>query len=311
MNVYCKTETVPETDSHAFNDSYPEYIILHVPASSVAAYSEVEPWKNFKEIVAIEYTGETFTLIYKVDGEEYKTYSLKEDEVIAPEEEPTKDGYEFSGWSEMPKYMPASDLTIVGSFDLIADYDEIKIGSTGKGTFSSKYDLDFSGVEGLKAYTATGYENEDATVWLSRVLRVPAGTGLMVKGEAGTTYKVPHTTSASYYTNMFKANTGGQISIGETDGEWTNYYLSGGQFKKVNGSANIGHKKCYLQLPSRFFSKTRSIEIIYDDEETTGIMDNGVTDKDSDAWYSLSGQRISQPTKKGLYIHHGKKVVIK
>ena len=309
-DVYCYAENVPSTNTDAFNDSYPEYITLHVPAGSISAYSETAPWNSFKAIVAIEETGETYTLTYKVDGEEYKTYSLKEGEAIAAEDEPTKDGYEFSGWSEIPQYMPANNLTIVGSFDLIADYDEIKIGSTGKATFSSKYDLDFSAVEGLKAYTATGYENEDATVWLSRVLRVPAGTGLMVKGDAGT-YKVPHTTSASYYTNLFKANTGGQISIGETDGEWTNYYLSGGQFKKVNGSANIGHKKCYLQLPSRFFSKTRSIEVVYDDEEVTGINGQWIMDKDSDAWYNINGLRISQPTKKGLYIHNGKKVVIK
>jgi Flp pilus assembly protein protease CpaA len=316
IDVFCLAKDVPSTSEYAFKDPYPESMTLHVPASSISVYSEAEPWKNFKEIIAIEETGDTYTLIYKVDGGEYKTYSLKEGEKITPEEDPTKDGYEFSGWSEIPKYMPAKDLTIVGNFDLIADYDEITLGSTGKGTFSSRYDLNFTDVEGLKAYTATGYESEENTVWLSRVLRVPAETGLMVKGEAGKTYKVPHTTSASYYTNMFRANTGPQISIGETEDEWTNYYLSGGQFKKVNGNANIGHKKCYLQLPSRFFSKTRSIEIVYDDEEegTTGIvpMDNGqwIMDKGSDVIYNLQGQRVKNPTK-GLYIKNGKKVLIK
>jgi len=49
--------------------------------------------------------------------------------------------------------------------------------------------------------------------------------------------------------------------------------------------------------------------------ETTGIesMENeqSFLDKASDEWYSLSGQRIVKPTKKGLYIHNGKKVVIK
>ena len=51
----------------------------------------------------------------------------------------------------------------------------------------------------------------------------------------------------------------------------------------------------------------------YDDEETTGIMDNGqwIMDKASDQWYNLNGQRISQPTKKGLYIHNGRKVIIR
>ena len=29
------------------------------------------------------------------------------------------------------------------------------------------------------------------------------------------------------------------------------------------------------------------------------------------AWYTIGGQRVAQPTQKGLYIHNGKKVVIK
>lgn len=31
----------------------------------------------------------------------------------------------------------------------------------------------------------------------------------------------------------------------------------------------------------------------------------------SDAWYTLSGQRIAQPTQKGIYIHGGRKVIVK
>ena len=37
----------------AFQDSYIEFAILHVPAVSVEAYRAVEPWKNFKNIVAL------------------------------------------------------------------------------------------------------------------------------------------------------------------------------------------------------------------------------------------------------------------
>ena len=91
--------------------------------------------------------------------------------------------------------------------------------------------------------------------------------------------------------------------------------MKNGQFVSVNGTANIGANRCYLQLPTSVFAGTRSIEIIYgDEEETTGIVsvDNGpwIMDKASGEWYSLSGQRISKPMKKGLYIHNGKKVVI-
>ena len=53
-DVYCLAGNVPNTASDAFNDSYIEYATLHVPAASLSSYSDSEPWKNFKNIVALE-----------------------------------------------------------------------------------------------------------------------------------------------------------------------------------------------------------------------------------------------------------------
>ncbi len=39
-------------------------------------------------------------------------------ETITPEVEPTKEGYTFSGWSEIPETMPDHDVTITGSFTI-------------------------------------------------------------------------------------------------------------------------------------------------------------------------------------------------
>ena len=55
--MYCLAENVPRTMSNAFEGSYIEYSTLHVPAESVSAYKEKEPWSSFKEIVALD--GET------------------------------------------------------------------------------------------------------------------------------------------------------------------------------------------------------------------------------------------------------------
>ena len=56
-DVYCYAKSVPYTYadsySNAFKDSSIEYATLHVPAASISAYQAVEPWKNFKEIVAL------------------------------------------------------------------------------------------------------------------------------------------------------------------------------------------------------------------------------------------------------------------
>ncbi len=51
-----------------------------------------------------------------MDGEVYKTYELDEGEPITPEAEPTKEGYTFSGWGEIPSTMPDHDVTVSGTF---------------------------------------------------------------------------------------------------------------------------------------------------------------------------------------------------
>jgi hypothetical protein len=113
-DIYCFAPKVPETHKEAFYNSYPEYITLHVPASSVNAYKSQEPWKNFKNIVKIDMP--EYTLTYMVDGDVYKTYQVEEGSSITPEPAPTKEGYTFSGWSEIPETMPAHDVTVTGTF---------------------------------------------------------------------------------------------------------------------------------------------------------------------------------------------------
>ena len=58
----------------------------------------------------------SYKLTYTVDGEVYKTYDIEYGATITPEAEPTKEGYNFSGWSEIPATMPAHDVTVTGSF---------------------------------------------------------------------------------------------------------------------------------------------------------------------------------------------------
>ena len=143
------------------------------------------------------------------------------------------------------KYVPSDD-----------DYVSVSIGSNGKTTFCGDKDLDFSGFEDLKAFIATGFDKESGTIWLTRVKDVPAGVPVMIKGEADKSYEVPISGGgSSYYKNMFKGNTSGEtVVINETeeDGKYQNYYMKGGQFVSVKGTAKIGNYKCYLRLPANF-----------------------------------------------------------
>jgi hypothetical protein len=132
---------------------------------------------------------------------------------------------------------------------------------------------------------------------------------------------------------MLKGNTSSeQLVINPTDGEMTNYYLSGNQLLKVNVTAKINPGKAYMQIPTK--AVTRGIEDeqhaqVYEileepevismkvgtrgieegDGETTGITEMKDA-ADRGEWYNLNGQRVERPNK-GLYIKEGKKVLKK
>ena len=53
-----------------------------------------------------------------MDGVEYKTAEVEVGATIIPEQAPEKEGYTFSGWSEIPETMPAEDVTVTGSFSV-------------------------------------------------------------------------------------------------------------------------------------------------------------------------------------------------
>ena len=61
---------------------------------------------------------QSYMLTYLVDGDTYKNYSIKYHDAITPEPAPTKEGYTFSGWSEIPETMPAHDVTVTGTFSI-------------------------------------------------------------------------------------------------------------------------------------------------------------------------------------------------
>ena len=113
-DVYCLPQEIPTTQTNSFMSSNLGNATLHVPEALIEFYILIEPWSNFKEIIKIIIPKHTLT--YMVDGEEYKKYSIEEGEAIIPETEPTKEGYTFSGWSEIPETMPAQDVKVNGTF---------------------------------------------------------------------------------------------------------------------------------------------------------------------------------------------------
>ena len=160
-NVYCLANDVPSTSSDVFEDSYAYYATLYVPESSINNYKATEPWSKFKSIVSL--TSNTYyTLTYLVDGKVYKTYELAAGSTITPEPEPTKTGYTFSGWSEIPEIMPEHDVTVYGTFVMNIKTYTLTISATGNGYAS------YSGTTIRNKTSAfTVNEGTNATITLS------------------------------------------------------------------------------------------------------------------------------------------------
>ena len=77
------------------------------------------------------FTANTYNLVYKVDGEVYKQFDVTYGTAITPEEAPTKEGYVFAGWSEIPATMPAHDVEVTGEFTKVTAIMQA-LGSTGR-----------------------------------------------------------------------------------------------------------------------------------------------------------------------------------
>ena len=199
----------------------------------------------------------------------------------------------------------------------------------GLKSYTGKYDLDFSKVAGLNAYIVTGYDKNN-TIWLTRVKKVSANTPLLLVGDANTPYEVPSTEQKTSYVNMLCGDANNEIPITpETADGWKNLILLKGGYKGLPvESYNVPAGSSYLPIPKSILATARgevamqfnleeaeviTMKAIFDGEDdgTTGISRVAAEAAGNDAWYNLSGQRISAPTKKGLYIKNGKKVIVK
>ncbi len=169
--------------------------------------------------------------------------------------------------------------------------------------------------EGIDAYVVNSYDA--GVVTLQKVTTINAGQGLLLKpAEVGTFYNTTVCASAPdpYESNMLKGVTTA-TAIGATSGEYTNFI-----FTKVNGelgfyptnAGTIPAYKAYLQIPTASLPSgaPSRLSIAIDDETTSVERVKTNTGKDSN-WYTLSGVQAKQPTKSGVYIHQGKKVIIK
>ena len=136
--VSLKAEPQPEKEGYTFSgwDSEPKVM----PGQEV--------------LVSGTFNVNKYKLTYTVDGEEYKSLDVEFGSTITPETAPTKEGYTFSGWSEVPNTMPAKDVTVTGTFNV----NKYKLTYTVDGEEYKSLDVEFgSAITPETAPTKEGY----------------------------------------------------------------------------------------------------------------------------------------------------------
>ena len=121
VNKYTLTYIVDDAEYKSFEIEFGAKILPEAEPMkegyTFSGWSEIPETMPAHDVtVTGTFTKGNYKLTYMIDDEVYKVISYDFGDKITPEEEPSKEGYTFSGWSEIPETMPAHDVTVTGSF---------------------------------------------------------------------------------------------------------------------------------------------------------------------------------------------------
>ena len=162
-------------------------------------------------------------------------------------------------------------------------------------------------------YTITSVSADQATL-SAAIQTAPSLTPLLIfnnSDQAKTFLLIPANeepnlalTVAPEFIGTLEATTIAASSEGQT-----NYALNGKAFVFVKNAIEVGPNKAWLSIPSG--ANARVINLVFGDA-TAIEMVNGQSSMVNGTWYDLNGRKLNAiPTKKGVYIMNGKKVVVK
>ena len=198
-----------------------------------------------------------------------------------------------------------------GRIELFQGY-EVTVPAGEYATFYKDENL-YTEDEYAELYTIASVTDNEA-VLSDKIDVVAAGTPMLIfnKGtEANTFLLIPTTEQADDVTaaDQFKG-TLDAVQMPASD-EGTDYYVcTGNAFVWVKSAGTIAANRCWLEIaPSQAAGARR---IVFSGSETTGIDAATLRDMTTGDWYDLNGRKLNgMPTKKGVYIMNGRKVVIR
>lgn len=193
----------------------------------------------------------------------------------------------------------------------LTPYKESKpITAAGWATYCSPYALDLANATGLTdAYIVTGGAGGVLAKTSVKGGTVAAGTGLLLKGSAGTV-TIPVVASGTDYsaTNKLVGVTANTEIDAEAGYVLMNDATNGLGFYLNSNAFTVGANTAYL--PANF-DATSARGFFALDGDATGISTIAKSQEpNANSYYDLQGRRVAQPTK-GLYIKDGKKVIVK
>ncbi len=161
-------------------------------------------------------------------------------------------------------------------------------------------------IEGATAYTSKADEANSELVLTELGTVIPAGEGVILKGEAGATVTFTYGGEApAIETNDFKAALTEDAVAGNV------YVLKSDKFVKYTG-ATLTKNKAYILMSDEFGtgSNARPMSIVFGGD-TNGITRvKSMVVADDAPTFNLNGQRVAEGTK-GLLIKNGKKLIVK
>ena len=175
--TYMVDEEIFAVDTIAYGDTIALIAEPTQEGYTFSGWSEVPEIMSAEDIIVTgSFVRNNYTITYVVDSVVYATDSITYGDTIILLDEPTQEGYTFSGWSDAPETMPAEDITIEGTFNVnyyalkyIVDNEPFATDSLAYGDTiilreePQKEDFEFSGwseaPETMPAYDVEVYGN--------------------------------------------------------------------------------------------------------------------------------------------------------
>lgn len=315
ITYFAETENLGNNIGASYNKNMSNGAYSAIKGGKTAELCEL-PMGEYKVTVYLYEKGERGAYIRDLNNADNNTNSLcyadinknssnlKEYSVTLKLYKTTKIG--LSGWTNSGGTNQSAGLDYIYIQRTGDATETVSVSDAGFATYATKYNVEVPNDKNVKVMTVK-VNDDNSTITLNDVPAgkvIPANTGILVKAAKGDyNFVVTSDEGKELENNSLVAAKEAVTSDGATFFALTKMDTKVG-FAVVNNGVKIPAGKAYLKVPAATTAKFFSL-----DGEATGI--NSVkTAKADGAYYTLEGVKTTKPVK-GLYIHNGKKIVVK